>query len=148
MPEELKVALKEGDKVFYVPHLCHAHEKDARGVRPWAIGVTVTHTKVTKGKVHILESVHELEGLDLERYLEAIRKSPIPGEELKKISYLRPQRLLEAVIDEVNPDGTCDLKVRSNVPGVTLLYRGLSFDPDGQTPHSFTLNHPKEATQG
>lgn len=106
------------DRVMYLPHSCHAKEKDTYGGYPWAIGRK--RQKVVAGKLqHIVE---ELEGRDLDEFLKSVRSGPNPAEAAKNVVYLRPKSVWPALVRSVNEDGTVNLDIVGGNPGVTLHY--------------------------
>lgn len=124
--------MEKGDKVHYIPDIIHALHKDRSGNYPWAIGRKELVQRVTGGRAFMEERVVELEGIDLENFLEAIKRHPNPAEESRRIAFIRPVRYWPATVREVNQDGTVHLDVEVG-NGFTLHYNNIVV---GEGPHS------------
>lgn len=111
-----------GDQVFYVPHQCHAKEKDAQGNLQWVVGAEVT--KYVNGRAQ--KVVQELTGKALEQYLKSKRP----------IQYIRPAVVWPAIVTQVNDNGTVNLNIQGANTGVTLHYDNVSIDEVSQEPHT------------
>jgi hypothetical protein len=147
---------KIGDKVFYVPHICHGTpETDT-----WVVGIKrIKHSRkldaasqqvTNPPQSHhipgipqppitpkLIEEIEELHGDKLDQHLEILRSHPNAEEERKKLVYIRPNVRWNAVITQVHGDASVDLDIESNVSGMTLHYSKIIRDPTKNTPHSY-----------
>lgn len=131
-----------GDKVEYLPHVCHAFTPDSNNRYPWAIGLKQNPHYVENpqtGEKEIVEDVVEIDEGRLHReVLPGIGHAPNPRDQKGLLVPLRPKTPWLAVVSRVHPDGALDLDVESNVGRgmVTLHYHRIPVDETGQTPHS------------
>ena len=138
--------MQVGDEVNYLPHECHAFDKDAtNGERAWVFGRK--HNKQVKqhGKQpSFVEEVHELSDREAEDMIAFIGRCPDPAVARKELALVRPKAPWKAVVKAVNPDDTVNLAVRSCVGGVTIHYDNVPVK-DVHAPH--TCHAPKIATE-
>ena len=108
--------LAVGDKVRYVPEICHAFEKGADGY-PWAIGKLEWQSKGdgTRERVPVeVTDPKQLDALMASARRSANRIQAVP---------MRPIRSWPAVVRAVSEDGkVANLDVTSPRGGVTLHY--------------------------
>ncbi len=109
-----------GTRVYYVPHECHAREKDAAGETPWIMGAK-TQKVGRSGQVQ--EHVVPLEGKALDEHYTKPRNTRAP------LVPLRPRMLWVALVSRVASDGTVGLDIQAAQSGVTLHYDGIALDP-------------------
>jgi hypothetical protein len=128
-----------GDKVGYVVHEAHALKPDAKGDYPWHMGVRRAVNR--RGRAE--EQVEELEGKELNDYLNFLRRHPNPAEERKRLVFLRPKTSWPTIVTALNDDGSAALDVQSAQGGVTLHEPSVPLDMTRLRPHSF---HPTEET--
>lgn len=144
MENESKI--KPGDRVDYVPHPCHALQKDSlTGDHPWVLGVRHTRNRLVQGRAEVYEEIEELQDKRVEEYLGYLKRHPSPDEERKNLVLVRPNACWPAVVRAVNGDGTANLDVRSHQGGVTLHYDRVPLDPAGTAAHTF---HPASRAEG
>lgn len=140
-PQETR-AYTVGDVVEYLPHVCHAFNCNANNEYPWVIGLKKNpHYELNPqtGENEIVEDVVELDEGQLHRtVLPGIHHSPSPKEGRGKLVPLRPQRAWPARVIAVEPDGTVDLDIASNIGSgmITLHYRNVPIDESGSKPHT------------
>lgn len=140
-PEVKPPKISVGDEVWYVPHICHAFNCNANNEYPWVIGMKQSpHYEIDKdtGEEKLVEDVKELDEGNLHRVvLPALDRSPNPKEARKNLVPLRPSKPWRAVIRKVNPDGTVDLDVDSNIgSGMTTLHYNRIVLDDSKKPHT------------
>ncbi len=126
--------LQVGDKVQYVPHVCHALSRAIDGSYPWAIGRRGRPKMVRQGRnIAPAEEPGEVEELvdkDLHDYLAEIRRSPQQQNMRGALVMLRPLKTWNAVVRAVNDDGTVDLDITDGThSGVTLHYDKVPVTP-------------------
>ena len=132
---------KVGDKVEYVPHMCHAFNCNQNNEYPWVIGMKVNpqykdnpHT----GEKELVEDVVELDEGRLHRtVLPGIFVEPESGLTRKKLVPLRPVKPWLAIVRGLHGDAL-DLDIDSNVGSgmITLHYDRVPVDESGLAPHS------------
>lgn len=131
-----------GDVVEYLPHVCHAFNCNANNEYPWVIGLKQNPRYVinpSTGEQEVVEDVVEVDEGHLHRaVLPNLLNAPDSREQRKRLVPLRPKRPWKAVVTEVNPDGTLDLDINSNVGTgmITLGYAKVPVDETGKLPHS------------
>lgn len=131
-----------GDVVEYFPHMCHGLNCNHRNEYPWVFGLKQNPHYVTNkntGQQELEYDVVEVDEGRLHRgVLPGIRNSPNPVEQMKNLVPLRPKSPWRATVKAVNPDGTLDLEVESNIaPGMIVLsYLRVEIDESGMKPHS------------
>lgn len=128
-----------GDKVLYVPHECHALERDAQGNPVWVIGRKVTRSSPGGGYT---TDVEELRGKDLNDFVKSIRMHPNPQRGRSEMVLMHPRTTWIGIVRGVHePEpggeyGSLDLDISSG-NGITLHYDGVPFDSTKQRPHSY-----------
>ncbi len=123
-----------GDVVSYVPHACHANQKDrVRSSYPWVIG-KVTQRNVGGETVEIIQELTS--DRDVELLLEQVAKRPREIKVSDLMRHVRPAEVWPATVRSVNADGTVNLDVQSNQGGVTLHYDGIRIDHEAKTHHT------------
>lgn len=126
--------MRVGDRVWYVPHLCHAFDMDTLGDYPWVLG------REAPGRGNGAKEVKELTNKEVTAAMSSSRGSGVSSR--SKLTPLRPRVLWSAVIAAVNEDGTADLDIQYHLPGVTHQYAGVPYaDKSKNLPHTW---HPKE----
>lgn len=136
-------AIQVGDTVWYVPHISHAFNCNQNNEYPWAIGMKKNphyEENPDTGEQELVEDIVEVKEGDLHRnVLPHVFRHPNPKEERKKLIPLRPKNPWRATITALNPDGTANIDIDSNIGAgmVTLHYRNVPHDPQAQTPHSW-----------
>ncbi len=109
-----------GDSVKYVPSIEHGTERSVAGVYAWVIG---KKTKQVSGKGRPVDTVAELSGQVLDKFMESIRRNP---EQRKNMILVRPAMVWDAKVVNVNKDGSVDLDIHSGInPCVTLHYSSI-----------------------
>lgn len=111
----IDTAIKVGDKVRYVPHICHAHNCDANGNYPWVFG----------WQEHPKKEIEELKGARVRQVMGMIRRMANPSVGRRKLTLIRPAQTWNAVVRAVNEDGTVNLDIQSNQGGVILHYNNV-----------------------
>ena len=140
--EFVQNAVSIGDRVWYVPDMCHAYNCNLNNEYPWTIGFRQNphyEENPDTGERELVEDVLELEEGHLHRVvLPAVHRHPNPKEERIKLVPLRPGKPWPAVVRKVNSDGTLDLDIDSNVGVgmVTLHYDRVPLDENKDTPHT------------
>jgi hypothetical protein len=130
----------KGSRVYYLPHLIHALNRDISGEMSWVMG----HKKVSHyqtgfpGQMQAREEVVELSGVQLDKLLDAVKRHPNSAEAGKFIVPVRPRSPWPAIVTAINPDGTVDLDVQSNNGGVTLHYGSVPVS-EADEPHTCRL---------
>ena len=149
-------AVRKGDKVNYLPHRVHALDKGPTGDLPWLIGRRIfppglEQTLSREIRANLIDfdmpgydepqRVEILRGRRIDDYLEAVKRLPEDArkEEAKNIVLLAPAEAWEATVKKVNDDGTLDLEVKSNRPGVTLHVDNVPADHEKATHHTWHL---------
>lgn len=128
-----------GDKVLYVPHQCFARHKNANsplfkdGEYAWVIGQRQTKRDKLSGET--TETVTELHGPALARFIEQVNSNPSP-EAWKQVAFVRPNVCWPAVVTGTWADGTVDLDVNCGGSGTTLVQNRVKVDQDGKQPDS------------
>jgi len=131
-----------GTEVEYLPHECHSLNYNQNNEYPWVIGKKQNpryETNPQTGVQELVEEVEEVEEGRLHRtVIPNIHRSPNGSEERKRLVPLRPRHPWPAKVTRVNPDGTLDLDILSNIGNgmVTLGYRKVPVDETGRIPHS------------
>ncbi len=124
-----------GDKVLYVPHVCHAlNQNPLTKDYPWVFGDRAGRPRLPAYKRQDdgsdPDKPYELEGKELQRFLTEVKGS----DRRDRIVFIRPKELWPATVRAVNPDGTVNLDVTSNVGGFTLHYNNVKIDREPGTP--------------
>lgn len=133
---------KVGDRVEYVPHLCHAFNCNGNNEYPWVIALRKNpryEKDAITGERMVVEDLEELEEGRLHRnVLAGIHQAPNINEAKALLVPMRPTKLWPAVVRGVSDDGTLDLDIESNIGrGMnTLHYDRVPIDESGSTPHS------------
>lgn len=120
-----------GDKVLYVPHICHAKDKIHDGTYSWALAWKDEET----GNVGDPMTSHEIKARL--GYINRLGRMKPPIAKHHHLIHLGPQVTWPAVISAVHDDGTCDLEISHPHGGVTLSYAGLQEDKAGKIPHTW-----------
>lgn len=125
--------LVTGDKVRYVPEVCHAFEKDGAGNYPWAIGKLEWQSKGDGTREQV--PVEITDGKQLDTFMASARRS---GNRNKPVP-MRPVATWPAIVRKVSEDGkTAHIDVTSPRGGVTLHYDNVPVVAGGGTlaPHT------------
>lgn len=131
-----------GDRIEYVPHVCHAFNCNGNNEYPWVIGQKqpprAEQDPVT-GEIRTVEHLVELDEGRLHRnVLPFVSQAPDAADHSRRLVPLRPVKPWPAVVRQVHDDGTLDLDIESNigVGMVTLHYDRVPVEESGQMPHS------------
>ena len=140
---EVLAGLQVGDRVWYVPHMCHAFNCNLNNEYPWVVGIKQNpHYEENRdtGEKELTEDIVEVEEGQLHRaVLPLVHRHPTPREERKRLVPLHPKNPWRAVVCRVHENGTVDLDIESNVGAgmVTLQYNRIPVvDRAGIEPHT------------
>lgn len=113
-----------GDKVKYIPNSCHAFDRTQEGGFVFFLKAKVTE----KGKV--------IETTDEAAITKMLRKST-KDDINKNVTVIGPKAFWNAVIEEINEDGSADLEITHPLPGIKYSYQNVPFDGGKATLHSW-----------
>ncbi len=114
-----------GDKVSYVPDLCHAFEQDATGVFTWKMGIK---RESRKGRTTEF-TVDPLTDEEVKVFKN--RKG-----DLSRLSFISPNLIWTGTVTGINDDGSVNLDLPGSNAAVTLHYSNVKVDPSGTVPHT------------
>ncbi len=129
---------KVGDKMHYIPHLCHSHQWHPDKGFPWVFGWK-TGRKATNSNA---EEVIEMTQGEAYKKFTAMKKMDKARQKIEasRLVHLRPNCVWSGVVKKVTAEVgkiiTVDLDIKDDTTGATLHYSDVPIDHEGKTPHS------------